>query len=392
MYKILSYIQGSLNIKITGEKPQKFINICLRRRIAVWNLTRVSDTEFTLTMYASDFRKQVRSAARKSHVKVKILKKDGIRYSIRRYRGRKALVIITLLLCILFYFLSSMVWSIKIDGGDAQARLKTQALMDDYGVKRGSLLSNISAKALAEQLLINQKNLSWVGVRKRGMTLSVQLEKGSYYEETKSDDIPEGAPCDIAVSKDCLLYKVTVEEGTQVIATGNTVLAGQTVVSGNGKHAKADILGCVWYNAEVEVSNTAELLRPTGKTQTERSLLLFGIKLDAPSWKWLPWNWGKTDFSSYDSLYQENYLGTDNNLPFGSAKLIKQETAWKTVELTEDEARIKARTDVETALDNAIPDDGKILRTSASFVERDGKLFYVATAEVLEHIGISITP
>ena len=54
--------------------------------------------------------------------------------------------------------------------------------------------------------------------------------------------------------------------------------------------------------------------------------------------------------------------------------------------------KIKARTEVETALDAAIPDDGKILRTTASFVKRDGKIYYVAAAEVLEQVGICVAP
>ena len=392
MYKFMSYIQGCVEIRIQGSQPQKFINICLRRRIAVWNLTRVTDREFTLTMYAGDFRKQVRSAARKSRVTVKILKKEGLLYSIRRYRGRKTLFILTVLLCVLFYIMSSMVWNIRIEGADPSARLTTQALMDSFGVKRGTLLSNISTKALAEQLLLNQKNLSWVGVKKRGLTLNVQLKTGTFYEEERADDIPEEEPCDIAVSKDCLLYKVTVEQGTQVIETGNTALAGQTVVAGDGKHAKAEILGCVWYRAETEVGTTAEILRPTGNTQTVRSLLLFGLKIDEPTWGWLPWNWGKDAYASYDSIYNETYAGKEGSLPFGVAKLTKRETKWETIELSEEEARIKARADVETALDNAIPDDAQILRTSAKFEERDGKTYYVATAEVLEHVGISRVP
>lgn len=123
--------------------------------------------------------------------------------------------------------MSSMVWSIRIEGGDAADRLRTQLLMQEFGVKRGSLLSNINTKALAEQLLLHQKNLSWVGVQKRGMTLSVQLEEGTFYEEKTGESIAAGEPCNIAVSKDCLLYKVTVEQGTQVVSTGDTALAGQ---------------------------------------------------------------------------------------------------------------------------------------------------------------------
>lgn len=392
MYRFMSYIQNYVEIKITGEQPQKFINICLRRRLAVWRLTRISDHEFTLFLLAGDFKKNVRSAARKSHVKVKILKKNGLIYTLRRYRARKTLLILSVLLAALFCMMSSMVWSIRIEGGDAADRLRTQLLMQEFGVKRGSLLSNINTKALAEQLLLHQKNLSWVGVQKRGMTLSVQLEEGTFYEEKTGESIAAGEPCNIAVSKDCLLYKVTVEQGTQVVSTGDTALAGQIVVSGEGKHAKADVLGCVWYRTEVEVRSETELLRPTGKTQTLHSLLLFGLKIDAPSWKWLPWNWGKEDFTSYDSIYSENYAGTDGSLPFGTATLIKRETKWETVSLTEEEAKIKARTEAESALDAAIPDDAQILRTSASFVERDGKTYYTASAEVLEPVGICVAP
>lgn len=220
----------------------------------------------------------------------------------------------------------------------------------------------------------------------------MELEKGTFYEEKKAENIPETDPCNIAVSKDCLLYKVTVEQGTQVIGTGDTALAGQTVVSGEGKHAKANILGCVWYRTEVEVTAETELLRPTGNTQTLRSLLIFGLKIDAPTWGWLPWNWGKEEFASYDSIYHEKYAGKNGNLPFGTAKLTKRETKWETITLSEEEAKIKARTEAETALDAAIPDDGRILRTSASFVERGGKTYYVAAVEVLEQVGICVAP
>ena len=50
------------------------------------------------------------------------------------------------------------------------------------------------------------------------------------------------------------------------------------------------------------------------------------------------------------------------------------------------------RTEAESALDAAIPDDAQILRTSASFVERDGKTYYTASAEVLEPVGICVAP
>ena len=130
----MSYIQNYVEIKITGEKPQKFINICLRRRLAVWRLTRVSEHEFTLFLLAGDFKKNVRSAARKSHVKVKILKKKGLIYTLRRYRARKTLLILSVLLAALFCMMSSMVWSIRIEGGDAADRGDEIQILSAVGI------------------------------------------------------------------------------------------------------------------------------------------------------------------------------------------------------------------------------------------------------------------
>lgn len=389
MYKFVNYLQNYVKINITGPRPQKFINICLRRRIAVWELTRVSEKEFTLCMFAGDFAKNVRTCAKKSRVHVKIVEKNGIRYSFNRIIARKSLIAISVVMLTLFLLLSSMVWSINIEGADAASRLRTQNLLNELGIKRGMFISNVNAKALSQELLMKQRELSWVGVRKRGMTLSIELEKGTFYEEKKSVSVSEDDPCDIAVSKDCLLYKITVEDGVKLINEGDTALAGETVVSGEGGHAEAEIMGVVWYKAEAQVKQSADIMRATGRTIKSDSILLFGLKIESPSWKWLPWNWGKENFTAYDSFYSESYAG-NGRLPIGIGRLIMSETKIDTVELTHEEAKIRAKTAAETVIDAAIPDEAEILSTSGNFVEKDGSLFYVLEAEVLENVGIYV--
>ena len=391
MYKVISYIQNYVQIKITGERPQKFINICLRRRIAVWDLTRVSDKEFTMCMLVDDFRKNIRSAAAKSGVKVQIIAKKGILYSLRKYKSRKVLAVLSLLLCGLFVLATSTVWDINVYGADEISRQNTLKLVSDLGIKKGMFMSNIHARALAEQLLLKQDNLSWVGVKKKGMTLSVEIVEGVHYESKKSDQVSVEEECNIAVAKDCLLQKVTVEQGRQVVETGNTALKGQVVVAGEGKHAKAQIMGVVWYKAEALVEKEVESLRYTGREKAINSLLFFDYKIEPPTWKWLPWNWGERDFESYDSIYTEKYLGKDTKLPFGTSKLVKRETVWETVTLSEEEAVFRAMMKAETALDASIPDDGQVLNTKSYISEKSGRQYYCITAEVLEDVGITVS-
>lgn len=390
MYKVLNYIQNYVKIKITGERPQKFINICLRRRIAVWKLTRVSDTEFTMCMLSSEYVKNIRSAAAKAGVKVKIIKKEGILYTFRKYKARKALALLPILLCAVFVLISSTLWNITVEGADYGAQQNTLKLVSELGIKRGMFMSNINSRALAEELLSNQNNLCWVGVKKRGMTLHIEIAEGTYYESQKADSVPAKEPCDIAVSKDCLLYKVIVEQGQQVTETGNTALKGQVVVAGEGKHAKASVSGIVWYKAEAVIENEIDVLTYTGEEITEKSLLFFGLKIDPPRWNWLPWNWNKKDFESYNSIYTEKFAGREGEFPFGVAKLTKKETVWEKRELSAEEAIKTAGEKADAALDAAVPDDGRILKTKREIITKNGLQYYCVTAEVLEEVGITV--
>ena len=390
MYKFLSYIQNYVQIKITGERPQKFINICLRRRIAVWDLTRVSEKEFTMCLLADDFCKNIRSAAAKSDVKVHIISKKGLLYTLRKYKSRKILAILALLLCALFVLATSTVWDINVYGADEISRQKTLNLLSDLGIKKGMFMSNVHSRALAEELLVKQDNLCWVGVKKKGMTLSVEIVEGVHYESKKSDQVSVEEECNIAVAKDCLLQKVTVEQGKQVVETGNTALKGQVVVVGEGKHAKAKIMGVVWYKAEALIEKEVEILKYTGKEKTVNSLLFFDFKIEPPAWKWLPWNWGNKEFESYDSIYTEKYLGNTAKLPFGTSKLVKRETVWETVTLSEEDAVLRATLKAEGALDASIPCDGQVLNTKSYVFEKLGKKYYCITAEVLEDVGITV--
>ncbi len=390
MNKILNYLQNYVEIKITGYKPQLFINICLKRRILIWNIKHVNKNEFTLCMRAADFRKNVRSITIKAGVNVEIINKIGVIFKIRKYKKRKVFVILSILMIALFFYLNSCIWNITIQGGNAYSQKCVLELIDDMGIKKGSLISKINTRQVAEQLLINQKNLSWVGIKRHGTTLKVEIVHGTFFEGKKGDDIPSGEACDIAVSKDCLLYKVTVEDGIQVIETGNTVLAGQRVVMGEGRHAKGEVLGCVWYKAKVPVDMSCEKIIPTGDYIEDKSLLIFGIKLDAPKWRWLPWNWNKPNFKSSEYYYEEKYPFEDIKLPIGIGVTREIETYLQEYSMNESEAKMYAESQAQGIIDSEIPNDARIIKTSGVFKKESGKLYYYLTAEVLENVGIAV--
>ena len=60
--RILNYLRGYLLLDISGRFPERFINICVRRGIRVWDV-RSQGGVFRCKMAASDF-KNVRGISR----------------------------------------------------------------------------------------------------------------------------------------------------------------------------------------------------------------------------------------------------------------------------------------------------------------------------------------
>ncbi|MBR5271014.1 MAG: sporulation protein YqfD, partial [Clostridia bacterium] len=67
-------MKGYVIIEIYGEQSERFLSICAKRGINIFNIQRTNNNTFTLRMQKCDFFK-IRPVAYKTHTRVKILKK-----------------------------------------------------------------------------------------------------------------------------------------------------------------------------------------------------------------------------------------------------------------------------------------------------------------------------
>ena len=84
---ILKFIKGYLIIRVTGYSPERFLNLCGRHGIVLWEL-RNRKTEYEMCISISGFRK-LRPLVRKTKTKVVILERHGLPFILHRYRRRK---------------------------------------------------------------------------------------------------------------------------------------------------------------------------------------------------------------------------------------------------------------------------------------------------------------
>ena len=79
----LNYIIGYVNIKVEGYFLERFINICISKKILLWNIKRKKASLLYANISVSDYKK-LKEIARKTKTRVKIESKKGIPFILHR--------------------------------------------------------------------------------------------------------------------------------------------------------------------------------------------------------------------------------------------------------------------------------------------------------------------
>ena len=85
---VRNYILGYIRITVEGYFIERFINLCLKKGILLWNNKRKKSTLLEVNVSIKDFREVV-EIAKKSQCKVKIKQKKGLPFLFHKYRKRK---------------------------------------------------------------------------------------------------------------------------------------------------------------------------------------------------------------------------------------------------------------------------------------------------------------
>ena len=86
---IYRFFCGYVTIKIFGDFPERFINICAFNRIQLWNIRRKKDCIFAKVSVKDYFK--IRSVKKNRSVHIKLINKKGVYFAIKPYFKRKGL-------------------------------------------------------------------------------------------------------------------------------------------------------------------------------------------------------------------------------------------------------------------------------------------------------------
>lgn len=389
IFRLWNYIRGYVIIIVEGYFLEKFVNICTRRQILLLDIKRQKNSKMTLKVSIKGF-KMLKPIARKTGCRVRICKKCGLPFLINRYRGRKTFLLGAVLFIVLFYIMTSFVWTIEVTGNE---KIESQCILErltSMGVRPGVLKYRVEPEKLADRIIMDVDGLSYVNVVVKGTKLKVEVAEGVDVPPM----VPLSEPCDIVAKKDGVIKSIVVKAGEVAVKEGETVKKGQLLVSGSVPiknmedssrqvHAIGSITARTWYESTQPVElRVVEKIR-TGQKKENISLVLFSKKIDLFS--------KKVDYGDYDRIQTEKFLSIGENLvlPFGAVVETYYEYDVTEAEVSLEEAKEKAAGIAYREVLEDIPEGTQIIDRRIEFIESEnGDIIADVIIECLEDIGV----
>lgn len=328
LISLFRYIQGYLKIRVTGYSPERFLNLCKNKKIAVWGLESRHNA-YEMYMKISGFRK-LKPILKKTQTKVTIEERFGLPFFFHKYRKRKLFFVGISLCVLLIYSMTFFIWNIDLQGNQSITNEVLLEYLETQEITHGMAKHKVNCEQIAKDIRKNFDDIIWVSASLEGTRLHIHVKENM--DTFKEPDLIE-EPSDIVSDKLGIVKSIVTRSGVPQVKAGDEVTEGMVLVSGT-----VDVLN----DAKEVVSHRyvvadADIILETAthyhdslkkryekKVYTDKKRQLAFLKIGDYT---LQFGWQKNKFEHYETQTTEMQmkLGENFYLPlFPGSKKIKE--------------------------------------------------------------------
>ena len=346
------FLAGYVNITVEGFFVERFINICISKRIILLDLHREKSTILKAKVIKSDFKK-IRHVAKKTKCRVKLDKKIGVPFILNKYKKRKVFAIAIGVIAIFIFVLTRFIWNIEIEGLEKIPEEDILSTIKSYGIDKGKLKSSIDIDEITNSIRLERNDLSWVGIKIKGTNAIITVVES----KEKPEIIDKNKICNIVSNKNAVISKIVVQNGTARISVGDEVKEGDLLVEGimEGKytgiryvHAEADIYAKTHFEKEKKEAFIQDIDVKTGNEEKKYEIYINNFKIN--------FNKGVSNFENYDTIRANKKIKLFSNyyVPINFVKITNSEIKKEKKEYTKEELKDKIEKELTEELDEEI--------------------------------------
>lgn len=300
---IFGFFFGEITVKGEPRDAARILNLCMELDIPFRKSRRAEDG-FFLTLSPIDGERLLHASGDRG-LGLTVIKKSGLPYLCYRYRHRLGLFVGFLLVAVAVLYSSQLVWGVRITGNERLHEDAARELLSSYGLVEGRYIPSLSFDEMEMKILLENPDIAWISIHRSGTTVNVELR------ETDRGTLDEsGASANLVASTDGVIERIEVFDGRTLVKVGDTVRAGEALVSGLYDNSKKGLrmtraTGAVYartvHDICIEVPFVYEEKVYTGEQKQEKSVKFFGKEIKV-------FTNTRNDMGTCDIIYYEKML------------------------------------------------------------------------------------
>lgn len=261
---IWNSLAGTTSIELTTASVADTLTAIYDINIIVFDVQQISDLQVIITVFQKDYYR-LTCLLEKKGVDHRIIRKQGIYWSLKQAIARPVLVIGLLIILVLTLYLPTRVLFVSVKGNNAIAANQIMEVASENGVYFFSARRSLRSEKIKNALLASIPQLQWAGVNTNGCTAVISVKE-------RSEAInPAGNKSVGSVVAKCdgIVHTMTVLKGNRLCQVGQAVRKNQVLVSGYTDYGT--VIKAVAADAEIYGFTNHELVSITPKASSQRA-------------------------------------------------------------------------------------------------------------------------
>lgn len=367
---------------------ERFMNVCMKYGFVYYGLRDDGEGHILITVPLSSH-KNVLCACRARKIAIRTVSRHGLIPMLSANRERGIGIFVGVLLSFMIFFLSqSVVWRIDVWGNEDMTSQEIIELLEASGLSLGSRISTLETDVIEQRVMIRDERVAWISVNLTGTVASVQVREALLRDTADN----AAKPANLVAKLDGEIVGLEVYSGFCAVKEGDTVRAGQLLVSGISESPNAPlrytraygkVFARVTHDFKVEIPLFQTIKVPTGGKIERKTLNFFGksIKLfincgNLPS---------SCDIMNYEYTFDPFSLG---ELPISLGTTVYSPYTEQETEISEEDAMEKAYEVLRGQMDEELG-EAQILKKTLYGEVSDGK--YILVCRVVAICDIAKT-
>lgn len=327
--EFLRYILGYVNFTAHGGFADRFINLCTRENIPLWNIKN-SDGRVSASTTLKGYL-HIRRPAKRAGMRVRAAEKIGLIFFLKRNKVRAGILAGAVLSALIVLTLTRFVWGVSVVGNTTLEDDYILSRFENYGVRVGSLISDVDTDEAAQKAMTDIPELSWATVNRKGSVMVIEVREKKavpqMYDSTR--------PTNLVASEDGLVLSIDILYGKAEVKPGSAVTKGDLLINGiisyrdnseTAIHADGYVKALTKKHEKFS-SSEFDIFSQT-EDKTRKLLFFFGIKIP----------FGKSVPDSFFTEHKSFLESGEKLLPLG---IITQHGVCFSDTETETDARLK---------------------------------------------------